>query len=253
MRFENKVVVVTGAASGIGRMTAKMFAAEGAKVVGIARRESLLKELEEEITAAGGVFAAFPGDLTCGEDCDGVIDFAVEHFGTIDILANIAGAMDYAHLCDAMTDEIWDNCIAVNLTAPMKTSRRALKYMLENGKGIIVNVGSEASLKGMVSGAAYTASKHGIAGLTKNVAYSYAKRGIRCNAVCPGGVKTAMIQPSDKNYAPGLAICSPVSRNTNIRPLETEEVGNLILFLASDEASGINGALIPIDGGWSAV
>ncbi len=254
-QFEGQVAIITGTSSGIGRITAKKFAAEGAQVLGVARRAELQKSLEDEITAAGGEFTGIVGDIMKEEDIDRVVDTAIEKYGRVDILVNNAGVMDGGRYCGFIDDENWDACISTNLTAPMKFIRRCLPYMLkqENG-GRIVNVDSVAGLRGAVNGAGYISSKHGLVGLTKNVAYYYAKKGIRCNAICPGGVDTilcdqewldAVSNPDGRAFSKN--VCSMMVRRS-----APEEQANVIMFLCSEESSVINGAIIPTDSGFSA-
>lgn len=251
-KFGGKVAVITGTSSGIGRATAKMFAKEGAKVIGIARREDLMLELEAEIKAEGGVFVPVIGDITKEENVDRVIETAVEKFGKIDVLVNDAETSDLLLKCDKISDEIWDDVMALNLTAPFKTSRKALSYMLkQSAGGCIVNVGSVASIRGGVGGVAYTASEHGIMGLTRSVAYGYAKKGIRCNLVMPGSVDTYLCsEECAATFDPeGLEI-NRVASGPMIRLAQPEEIANVILYAASDDASILNGAIIAADAGY---
>ena len=254
-KFDNQVVIITGTSSGIGRTTAKKFAAEGAKVVGVARRAELQKSLEEEIAAAGGEFTGIVGDITIEADIDKVVDTTIEKYGRVDILVNNAGVVDNGYYCAIIDDARWDACIATNLTAPMKFIRRCLQYMLkqENG-GRIVNVDSAAGLRGGINGAGYVSSKHGLIGLTKNVAYYYAKKGIRCNAICPGGVDTIMCDQEwlDANSDPeGRAFAKHVC-SMMVRRSTTDEQANVIMFLCAEEASVVNGAIIPTESGFTA-
>ena len=253
-RFAGKTAVISGTASGVGRATAKLFASEGANVIGIARREAEQKALADEIAADGGVFVPYIGDVTKLDDVNGVIDTAVSKFGSIDILVNNAGKLDMAYVCDVISNEMWDGVIALNLTAPMRMIRKALGYMLEqeNG-GCIVNVGSCSSLRGATGGVAYTASKHGLVGLTKNVAYYYAKKGIRCNLVAPGGIDTIMCDQDflATGYPPGRAMNKAVC-SMMVRRAEPDEIASVIAYLCSDDASVVNGAIVAADSGFSA-
>ena len=254
-KFDNQVVIITGTSSGIGRTTAKKFAAEGAKVVGVARRAELQKSLEEEIAAAGEEFTGIVGDIMKEEDIDRVVDTAIEKYGRVDILVNNAGVMDGGRYCGFIDDENWDACIATNLTAPMKFTRRCLQYMLkQESGGRIVNVDSAAGLRGGINGAGYVSSKHGLIGLTKNVAYYYAKQGIRCNAICPGGVDTILCDQDwlDANSTPDGRAFSKHVCSMMVRRSTTDEQANVIMFLCSEEASVVNGAIIPTDSGFSA-
>lgn len=253
-RFEDKVVVVTGTSSGLGRCTAKMFTEEGAKVVGMARREELMKELQAEISSEGGTFEFCVGDITEANVPKEVIDYTIDKFGKIDILVNNAGADDYTRFVLDTTDDFWDYIIALNLTAPFRITREALEHMVhQESGGNIVNVGSIAGLRGVVGGASYTAAKHGLVGLTKNVARAYVNQNIRCNIVCPAGMKTRLCtaehftKSPPENKALSRAACA-----ASVRVMEPEEVARVILFLASDDAKGVNGAIVSTDGGFAA-
>lgn len=255
-RFEGKAVAISGVSSGIGRVAVKALIQEGAKVVGIARRESLLKELEAEVASEGGVFIPLVGDITVEENADLLIDSTVEAFGKIDILINNAGSMDYATPVGHMPNDVWLRCLTMNMTVPMMTMRRALFYMCKQETGgSIVNVGSTASLRGAISGAAYTASKHGLVGLTKNTAYTYAKQGIRCNMVCPSGVDTYMCSADAQNasmeknpdvYPMYREVCRTMTRAT------PEEIAEIVLYLASDLSKVLNGAVVAADSDYTA-
>lgn len=252
-KLEGKVAVITGASSGIGWEICKLFASEGAKVVGMARRGNLLEKLAAEIKEAGGAFAYYAGDVTLDKDIDAAIDKAVAEFGAIDILVNNAGTLDHQYPVGEMSNERWDFVIGLNLTAPMKAMRKAIPYMLEqeNG-GVIVNMSSVAALRGCIGGAAYTASKNGVIGLTKNTAYMYAEKKIRCNCICPGGVKTPMLDDSFTDASPlgterSVKACGPM-----VRPAEPQEIADVALFLASDESRVLNGVCVAADSGFVA-
>lgn len=252
-KFEGKVVIVTGTSAGIGRATAKKYAAEGAKVLGIARRGNLQETLRQEIEAAGGVFIPVVGDVTVETDVDRLVETAVEQFGKIDVLVNNAGTSDRLYMAHNTSNEIWDEIITLNLTAPFLTIRKALPYMLQKSAGNIVNIGSVASIRGLIGGAAYTASKHGLVGLTKSVAYCYARKGIRCNLVMPGGVDTYLCSAEIAaiNEPDGFAMSNSVC-STMIRLAQPEEIADLILYLSSDDSTIVNGAIISADAGFTA-
>jgi NAD(P)-dependent dehydrogenase (short-subunit alcohol dehydrogenase family) len=252
MRFKDKVVIVTGAGSGIGKATTLLFAAEGAKIVAgeidQGRVDALIAELKANGTEAVGV----QGNVANAEDCKRLIDAAVETFGTVDVLVNNAGIMDHFAPVAELDDVTWNRVLGVNLTGPMNTMRLAIPVMLSHGGGAIINVASAAGLGGGFAGAAYTASKHGVVGLTRNTAVMYAKQGIRCAAVCPGGVNTNIAQSIGPNPSQaGYAALTP-GMSTMPRAGEPAELGSVIVFLASAEASFVNGAIIPVDGGWLA-
>lgn len=253
-KFEGKVVAITGTSAGVGRSAAKLYAEQGAKVIGIARRAELQESLKKEIGATGGIFIPVVGDVTVEADVDRFIETAVNAYGRLDILVNNAGTSDRLYMGHNTSNEIWDEIIALNLTAPFKVCRKGLACMLNQPEGgNIVNIGSVASIRGMIGGAAYTASKHGLLGLTKSIAYNYAKKGIRCNLVMPGGVDTYLCSPEifaineQEGFAMSNTICAGM-----IRMAQPEEIANVILYLSSDDASILNGAAVAADAGFTA-
>lgn len=250
MRFQDKVVVITGAGSGIGKATAECFAAEGAKIVAGDIDAARLDTLKGQLGATGAQIVTVQGSVASVEDCQKLIDAAQQNFGRLDILVNNAGIMDRFLPVAELDDATWNRVLAVNLTGPMNTMRIAIPMMVAQGGGVIVNVASAAGLGGGFAGAAYTASKHGVVGLTKNTAVMYASQGIRCVAICPGAVNTGIPlggDPSQMGYAalgPGLKTIPRVG--------EPYELANAILLVASPDASFINGAALPVDGSWLA-
>ena len=250
MRLKDKVALVTGASSGMGLEIARLFAGEGASVVVVARRKDRLTALVDQITASGGKAVAVAGDVTREEDVRSAVRTAVTTYGRLDIVINNAGLMDRMDPVADLDDDIWNAVIDVNLTGPMRFFRAAIPEMEKAGGGAFVTVASVGGICGGRAGAAYTASKHGVVGLAKNVAYAYARKGIRSNVIAPGGVSTEILTGKDLNeegakiYAAGTA--------TNPRTGEPMEVARLALFLASDEASLVNGAVVTADAGWTA-
>ncbi|MFJ8000819.1 SDR family NAD(P)-dependent oxidoreductase [Streptomyces sp. NPDC096310] len=249
--LQGRSVVVTGAGSGIGRAAALHFAREGARVLVADLDQEGADATVESITGAGGTAVAVVGDLSDRKVADRVVATAVEHFGGLDVLANNAGVMDRMSALGETDDAEWERVIGVNLTAPFVLTRAALPHLLASGKGAIVFTASEAGLRGSAAGAAYTASKHGVVGLTKSLAVMYRTRGIRTNAIAPGGTATG-IRVDARREAEGPAALAPYLGLVG-KVAEAEEQAAAIVFLASDAASNINGAILPVDNGWSAI
>lgn len=243
-RFDGKTVIVTGAASGIGKATASRIAREGGRIIACDIAAEKLDALVAELPAADIVAVA--GDLTQQDAIDRVIAAAGQR---IDGLANVAGINDDFSPAGETPDAVWDRVIAINLTAPFKLIRAVLPAMEAAGHGAILNVASEAALRGNASGNAYTASKHGIVGVTKSAAFMYGPKGIRVNAVAPGGVTTGIPMPPNMSEE-GSARLAPFQQT--IPTIATaEHLAASITFLLSDDAVNINGAILASDGGWS--
>lgn len=254
MRLEGKVAVVTGAASGMGLAIATLFTAEGASVIAGDWNGERLNAAVATIQGSGGKIVGSQGNIADKATAEGLIDLAVTTYGRLDVLVNNAGVMDYMQGIGELTDEVWQRVIGINLKGPMNTSRKAVQYFLTHGGGAIINVASTAGLHGGAAGAAYTISKHGVVGLTRNTAWMYATRGIRCNAICPGATKTNIgeTMPRDQLDPAGAARAQAFAALVPAY-LEPTDIAALALFLASDESHNINGAIIPADGGWDAV
>jgi NAD(P)-dependent dehydrogenase (short-subunit alcohol dehydrogenase family) len=253
MRLQGKVAVITGAGSGIGRAMATRFAAEGASVVAGDWNAQRLDEVVASIRANGGAIVGAQGNIAEQATAEGLIELAIRTSGRLDILCNNAGVMDYMQGVGELTDDIWRRVLSINLDGPMFASRRAIPHMIAQGGGSIINTASTAGISGAAAGAAYTASKHALVGLTRNTAWMYASKGIRCNAICPGGTATniAETMPADRLDAEGSARAGAYAA---LIPafLEPSDIANLALFLASDESRHINGAIVPADAGWTA-
>jgi NAD(P)-dependent dehydrogenase (short-subunit alcohol dehydrogenase family) len=249
--LENSSVVVTGAGSGIGRSAALRFAAEGARVVVADVNAESAEAVVREIEAAGGTAVAVAGDLSERAVVDRVVDIAVDRFGGLDVLVNNAGIMDRMSAAADVSDAEWERALRVNLTAPFLLTRAALPHMLSRGKGAIVNTASEASLRGSAAGTAYTASKHGLVGLTKSVAIMYRDAGVRANAIAPGGTSTNLVLDVDPG-AHGPTVLASYRGNVG-RIADADEQAAVIVFLASDAASDVSGVILPVDNGWAAV
>lgn len=245
-RFAGRTVIVTGAGSGIGRATTERLLAEGARVVAADISELRLGELAA--AHAGEPLVTIVADVSAPADVERVVAAAE---GRVDGLANVAGIMDGFVPVGEVTDEHWAHVFSVNLDSMMRLSRAVIPLMVGAGRGAIVNVASEASLRGSAAGVAYTASKHAVVGLTTSTAFFYAPRGVRANAVAPGGVVTNIDGSFASDYGrdrvlPYLAANVPA-------PARAEQLASAITWLLSDDASDVNGVVLPVDGGWSAI
>jgi NAD(P)-dependent dehydrogenase (short-subunit alcohol dehydrogenase family) len=251
MKLENKVAVVTGAGSGMGRAIATVFAKEGARVVVSDINREALDAVVAEITSAGGAATGVMANVAREEDVQSMIDAAVKTYGTLDILVNNAGIMDNFVPAAEVTDELWEKVFAVNVTGPMRAIRKALPIFIAKGAGVIVNIASAGGLLGSRAGASYTASKHAVVGLTKNVGFQYAGLGVRCNAIAPGAVNTnigtSIYNPSQFGMERALA-----GINLNPRVGEPAEIAKVALFLACDDSSFVNATVVTADAGWTA-
>lgn len=254
MRLENKVAVVTGASSGVGRALALLFASEGAKVVAVARRKERLVELEQLAKDLNGEIIAFGADISVEENNYAMIDFAIEKFGKFDILINNAGLMDNFAPVDELDTDLMKKLMAVDVYGPAWATKKAVQVFLNNENGgAIVNVASIAGICGGKSGCAYTMAKHAVMGLTKNTAFNYRNNKIRCNAICPGGINTEMVDPALFANASQKGLQSAMlAMNFGVRNAEAIEIAKIALFLASDEAAVVNGAVVTGDSGLTA-
>ena len=250
MRIKDKVAVVTGAGSGIGLAIARLFVDEGAKVILSDWNASSLETAAWDI--AGDVVTV-RANVADEAECVAMIDRAIAEYGRIDVLVNNAGVMDVFQSVADVDNAMWQRCMTVNVDGPMYAMRRAVPQMLAQGGGSIINVASAAALGGGSAGAAYTASKYALVGLTMSTAYQYARQGLRCNALAVGGVSTN-IMDSVRGLVIDQAALERLQPHHASSPgmLDPTDVANLALFLASDESQHLNGALIPIDMGWSA-
>jgi len=245
-RFAGKTIIVTGAGSGIGWATATRLAREGARVIGTDVVEQRLTDLVTELDGLN--VTTVVGDVTREETIDAIVRAAG---GKIDGLANVAGIMDGFLPPDEVDDATWERVMSVNVTGPMRLTRAVLPLMIDAGAGAIVNVASEAALRASASGAAYTASKHAIAGYTKSVAFFHGPQGIRANVVAPGSVRTSIEAPMKSEYAASRV--GPVLASVVPAPAEPEKLAAAITWLLSDDSDNINGVVLPSDTGWSAI
>ncbi len=248
--LEGKSVIITGAGSGMGKAMALLFAGEGARVAVSDLKADRVDAVVKEIKSKQGIAVGFACNVSKEEDVDKLVDLCIKNFGSLDVLINDAGIMDDFVPVGDVTSELWNKVMGVNLFGPFYTCRLAVRQMLKQGKGAIVNISSIGGLAGARAGAAYTASKHGLIGLTKNIGYMYGTKGIRCNAIAPGGVNTNIMEGASPNKFGFERISAGMA--TNIKTAEPQEIAELALFLASDKASNINGTVVVADGGWTA-
>jgi len=230
--LEQRVALVTGAASGIGREIAERFAREGARVAGFDR--------------SGDV--AYQGDVRSPTDVGAAVDSLVADEGRLDILVCSAGVREIGDIYTMPTDE-WDNVIAVNLSGTFYCCQAAARHMRESGGGTIVNISSVGGLIGLARRPAYTAAKHGVVGLTKSLARDLAPAGIRVNAICPGLIRTPLTEQyfAEGAFEEGLRTIVPQGRVG-----VAEDVADAALYLASDQSAYVNGIALTVDGGWLA-
>lgn len=245
-RFKDQTAIVTGGGSGIGRATVERLIKEGARVIATDVLPARLEQLAADL--ASDCLVTLAGDVTAQATSDALVAAAN---GRVDILANIAGIMDSFLPAAEVDDATWQRVFDVNVTAVMRLTRAVLPLMLAAGSGSIINVASEAGLRGSSAGAAYTASKHAVIGYTKSTSFMYAPKGIRVNAVAPGAVITNIEAPMRSDWArdrigPLMSVVMPA-------PVEAAKLAAAITWLASADSANVNGIVLASDGGWSAI
>jgi NAD(P)-dependent dehydrogenase (short-subunit alcohol dehydrogenase family) len=242
--LKGRTVVVTGAASGIGKSMVELFLEAGAAVVGADVNDASLAALKEQFPAVETV----AGDISKADDCDRIVAAAGDR---LDVLNNNAGILDRLALIDELDDALWERVIAVNLTGTFMLTRRAVLKMKTHGGGVITNTSSTSANGGGRAGPAYSVSKAGVLSLTRNVAVTCAEFGIRCNAILPGSVDTNMAHSSGSAElqlsARGIALLGRLTGKP--APAHPHQIAHVAVFLASDEASRVSGAEIAVDGG----
>jgi NAD(P)-dependent dehydrogenase (short-subunit alcohol dehydrogenase family) len=249
-RLTGKVAVVTGAASGIGWATAIRFAEEGASVACLDVAADDAGKAAAKITEQGGRAEAYRCDVADAESVTKVVGEVLGQFGQIDVLANIAGIGKFSHSHESSLDE-WNKILAVNLTGTFLMCRAVLPHLLERGSGSIINTASSAGVMGQPYSAAYCASKGGVVLLTKSLASEYVKRGIRINAVAPGGVQTPIVDKFGFPDGADMALFGKIMPPTG-HMCQPEEIAAAFAYLASDETKYMTGSVLVLDGGITA-
>jgi NAD(P)-dependent dehydrogenase (short-subunit alcohol dehydrogenase family) len=250
-RVSGKVALITGGGSGIGRATAILFAREGAKVMIADYNREGGEQTVKMIKTAGGEASFVEANVAIAKQAEAMVAKTVEAYGRLDCAFNNAGIEGQmgGNIAEC-SEENWGRIIAINLTGVFLCMKYELPQMLKQGGGSIVNTASAAGLIGLPGGTAYVASKHGVAGLTKSAALEYAKSGIRINAVCPGFIRTAMVErviDGGSISEDAMVAAEPIGRIG-----KPEEIANAVLFLCSDDASFVTGLPMPVDGGYVA-
>lgn len=248
MRLENKVAIVTGGGTGIGEAIARAFAREGAKVAITGRRKEELERVAKDIGQHGGHALALQGSVTNEPDVREAVEATIRTFGRLDILVNNAGNLFYAGPLHETTDQIWDETFDIFIRSTFRFIRATIPQMLKQGGGSIINVSTVAGMKAIPGfpGHAYQAAKAGVNMLTKTVAVEYAKQGIRCNCICPGGVLTPPVQemlkdPKTKAFFESM---HPMGRLG-----QPEDIAEPAIYFASDESHWTTGSILAVDGG----
>jgi NAD(P)-dependent dehydrogenase (short-subunit alcohol dehydrogenase family) len=262
MSLAERTAVVTGAGSGLGRAIAVALAARGARVAAVDIDLASAEETAKMIGAAGGRAIGLRADTSVAADVDRAVTEAVKALGPLEIMVNNAGILDGYFNVDEMDESLWRRVIDIDLTGVFLGAKRALAEMLPRGRGRIVNMASVAGLNGTGGGAAYVAAKHGVVGLTRQMAVVYSSRGVTINAVCPGPILTNLRRHSQEILGPdipdmsarGVAVSDeqvraivPAGRRGTV-----EDIASAVCYLASDEAGYITGHAMLVDGGWRA-
>jgi NAD(P)-dependent dehydrogenase (short-subunit alcohol dehydrogenase family) len=251
-RLAGKTAIITGAASGIGRGTAQVFAEHGARLVLVDRDGPGLEVVRAELAAQGAEVVVFEGDVSQAAAIDGAVALALERFGRIDVVFNNAGIMPFGDLA-SFAESTWDDVMDVNVKGIYLMCKAVIPHMLERGNGSIVNTSSVMATLTEPGYEAYSSSKAAIIGLTKAIAVSYAEQGVRCNCICPGWVDTPLNQRLAAELG-GMEQLYPIIKRQQPlgRMATTREVGYAVLFLASDESSAVTGSALYVDGASSA-
>ena len=252
MRLANKAIVVTGASSGMGKAIVELFVKEGASVIAVARRSDRLEALAESLAGEAGKIVPFTGDVSKKEDCEAMIEACVTEFGKLDVLVNNAGVMDNMAAAANFSDEKYQSVMAINVYGPLAAIRKAVNVFLAQGQGGNIITVSSFGAQHQAAGVVYGAAKAAVNAIVRHTAFVYAKDGIRSNAIAPGAIQTeissSMGMPDTDGYGriQGVLALTPAMG-------EGSDIANAALFLASDESSFVNGQILGVDAGWSAL
>ncbi len=249
-RLEGQVAWISGATSGIGEATARLFAAEGAKVVLVGRRLELSEKIAQQINAAGGQALAIACDVSQDDQVRDCIEQTVEKFGGLQSVINNAG-MVQVKLLDECSEQDWEYVMGVNVKSMFLATKYAMPHLRKNKRSYIVNVGSISSFVGQAGTPVYTTSKHAVLGLTRSIALDYAAYGVRCNCVCPGITDTPMLREHlDSTSDPEATLANRLRRVAMGVALTPEDVAKSILFFSCEDSSGVTGTSLTIDCGY---
>lgn len=249
MRLQDRIAIVTGAGSGMGRAMAQEFVAEGAKVLALDVRKSAVDETVSIVGQPDKV-VAFECDVSNEQSVKAAVAEAIKLWGRVDIVCNNAGILDDYATGEDTSTELWNRILGVNLSGPFFVCREVLPIMVKQGKGVIINTASISSFIAGGGGAAYTSSKHAVLGLTRQLAFEYGRKGVRVNAICPGPIHTGMtdylLTPEGRNeHVDAIIEALPAGRWG--KPVE---IARLAVYLASDDADFVHGSAYVMDGGW---
>jgi NAD(P)-dependent dehydrogenase (short-subunit alcohol dehydrogenase family) len=237
--MKDRTVIVTGAGSGIGRSMVELFVERSARVVAV----DIAADRLDDLPGSNGEVVRVGADVGTASGADEIVAAAG---GRIDVLCNNAGILDGIRFVDEVDEAEWDRVIDVNLKGPYLLCHRVVPMMVAQGGGAIVNTASLSGLRGARAGAAYTASKFGVVGLTYNIAATFGPQGVRCNAICPGGVETQIMAGQDLSERARALVTRDRAKPAPAKPVDVAEVA---VFLASDAARHVNGVAIPVDAG----
>ena len=251
-RLDGQVAWISGAASGIGAAIARLFAAEGARVALADVQTAAGKQLEEEITAAGGTALFLPCDVSREEDVHATVDQAAARFGGLHIVVNCAGIIHIGPLHELNSPQ-WDHLMGVNLKSVFFSLKYAWRHLSKNARSYMVNIGSISSFVGQAATPAYTASKYAVLGLSRSIALDYAAAGLRCNCVCPGITDTPMLREHLNNTPDAEAALAKRLRRVPLgKALQPSEIARAVLYLSCEDSAGVTGTSLVVDGGYLA-